>query len=169
MPASNTGSGPRSVSVNFGNGAPSGTDLNGKSHSPVKIAGLATGVPGGTGTGRNGPVRVEIAPPPPPAPASHGPSVVQASTTSKPTLIYKPEPVYSAEAKAMHLEGNVTLHIRIRSNGTTEVLNVVHGLGHGLDESAVAATRATRFRPAMDSAGHAVDYETNVVVTFQMS
>jgi TonB family protein len=69
----------------------------------------------------------------------------------------------------MHLEGNVSLRIRVTSSGTVQVLGVVHGLGHGLDQSAIQATEATRFKPALDNSGHAVDWEGVVLVNFQMS
>jgi TonB family protein len=69
----------------------------------------------------------------------------------------------------MHLEGNVSLRIRVMASGSVQVLGVVHGLGHGLDQSAIQATEATRFRPAMDSSGRPVDWEGVVLVNFQMS
>ena len=69
----------------------------------------------------------------------------------------------------MHLEGNVSLRIRVTASGGVQVLGVVHGLGHGLDQSAIQATEATRFKPALDNSGHAVDWEGVVLVNFQMS
>ena len=49
------------------------------------------------------------------------------------------------------------------------VLGVTNGLGHGLDESAVRAVQATRFRPAVDSNGSPVDWEGVVNISFQMA
>jgi TonB family protein len=97
------------------------------------------------------------------------PQVQQAVLASAPKVTYKPTPVYTEEAKAMHLEGNVSLRIRVQANGGVQVLGVVHGLGHGLDQSAIQATEATRFRPALDNSGHAIDWEGVVLVNFQMS
>jgi hypothetical protein len=39
----------------------------------------------------------------------------------------------------MHVEGVVTIHIRVLPDGAVEVLGVTRGLGHGLDESAKRA------------------------------
>jgi hypothetical protein len=50
-----------------------------------------------------------------------------------------------------------------------QVLGVVQGLGHGLDESAIEAAKATRFRPAVDASGNPVDWEGVVLVKFQLS
>jgi periplasmic protein TonB len=166
MPPTNSGSGPPGK-VNLGNGSPAGTDLKGRDVAAVPVKGLLGGVPGGKGTGVAGPVKVQI--PQAQVATVAKPVPVAASAPPKPTLIYKPEPVYSSEAKAMHLEGTVTLHIKIHSDGSVEVINVVHGLGHGLDESATAATRATKFKPLVDANGHPTELETNVVVRFQLS
>ena len=75
----------------------------------------------------------------------------QQTLASAPKVTYKPTPVYTEEAKAMHLEGNVSLRIRVTASGAVQVLGVVHGLGHGLDQSAIQATEATRFKPATGS------------------
>jgi periplasmic protein TonB len=147
---SGSGNGPHATTVSMGNGMPNGTNMNAHSGSvsavkPVTIGG-------------------SVAPPSAPKVAA-----VTAAVASPPKVMYKPTPNYTAEARAMHLEGNVSLRIRVTAAGTVEVLNIVHGLGHGLDESARAATMATRFKPAVDGAGNPVDWEGTVVVNFQMS
>jgi hypothetical protein len=45
---------------------------------------------------------------------------------------------------------------------------VVKGLGHGLDEAAVAATRQIRFTPARRD-GQFVDYPATIHVVFALS
>ena len=69
----------------------------------------------------------------------------------------------------MHLEGAVSIRIRVTSGGAVEVMSVTRGLGHGLDESAKRAILGTRFSPALDSTGHPVDWEGVVNVNFQMA
>jgi protein TonB len=71
----------------------------------------------------------------------------------------------------MHLEGSVSVRIKVLPNGAVEVLGVVpgRGLGHGLDESAETACRGTRFKPALNATGQPVPWEGVVVVHFQMS
>jgi periplasmic protein TonB len=167
MNASNTGNGPRAVSVNMGSGSPNGK-MGGRDNAVRAVAGLGTGVTGGTGHAPAGPVAVAIQPPMQQQQAAR-PQVQQSTLASAPKVTYKPTPVYTEEAKAMHLEGNVSLRIRVTANGAVQVLGVVHGLGHGLDQSAIQATEATRFKPALDQSGHAIDWEGVVLVNFQMS
>ena len=167
MDKGNTGNGPRAVSVSMGSGAPNGK-MGGTANAPRAIAGLGTGVTGGTGHAPAGPVAVAIQPQMQQQQVVR-PQVQQATLASAPKVTYKPTPVYTEEAKAMHLEGNVSLRIRVTANGAVQVLGVVHGLGHGLDQSAIQATEATRFKPALDNSGHAIDWEGVVLVNFQMS
>ncbi len=168
MDKGNTGNGPRAVSVNMGSGAPNGK-MGGHDNAPTAINGSAFGVAGGTGHARAvGPVQVAIQPQVQQVQAVR-PQVQQQTMASAPKVTYKPTPVYTEEAKAMHLEGNVSLRIRVTANGAVQVLGVVHGLGHGLDQSAIQATEATRFKPALDQQGHAIDWEGVVLVNFQMS
>lgn len=172
MNRANTGNGPRAVAVNMGSGSPNGR-MNGHDNGAHVIQGVKLGVPGGTGPMNsrnyaNAPVNVQLQTQMQPARPVR-PEVQQASMASAPKVTYKPTPVYTEEAKAMHLEGNVSLRIRVAANGGVQVLGVVHGLGHGLDQSAIQATEATRFKPALDTAGHAIDWEGVVLVNFQMS
>jgi TonB family protein len=167
MDKGNTGNGPRAVSVNMGSGAPNGK-MGGRDNAPRAVAGLGTGVTGGTGHAPAGPVAVAITPQIQQVQQAR-PQVQQQTMASAPKVTYKPTPVYTEEAKAMHLEGNVSLRIRVTASGAVQVLGVVHGLGHGLDQSAIQATEATRFKPALDNSGHAIDWEGVVLVNFQMS
>jgi protein TonB len=167
MPPGNTGHGPAATSVSLGNGSPSGTAMKGAT-GPVAVNGLPHGVPNGTGNGVRGPEKVQmataVAPPTMPRPA-----VEHAPARSGPKVTYKPKPVYSAEAIQLHLEGNVSVSIRVTATGAVEVLQVTRGLGHGLDEAAVNAIKATRFQPATDASGNPVPWEGIVTVAFQLA
>ena len=66
-------------------------------------------------------------------------------------ILFKPRPVYADEARGLHIEGEVLLEVLFEASGEARVLRVVRGLGHGLDESAVAAAREIRFRSAVDA------------------
>jgi len=151
MPPGNVGNGPPASKVTLGNGLPGGTNMNAKSGSVAAVKPIP-----GLGTGQ-GTVNT--------TPKVVNPLVV----ASPPKVLYKPTPTYTAEAKAMHLEGNVSLKIKVGADGQVEILNVVSGLGHGLDESAKQATLATRFKPAVDSTGNPVDWVGTVIVKFQLS
>jgi TonB family protein len=167
MPPGNTGSGkPTNVRIQ-GNGGPTGTNLNGTSVAVVPVKGLNTGVPNGTGTGRNGPVSVQIAPQQQQVAAAR-PTVVS-PMAHPPVITYTPKPIYSAEASAMHLEGEARVSVRLNGNGTVQVLSLVRGLGHGLDQSAMAAAQGIRFKPATDGNGQPVDFPTTVVIRFAIN
>lgn len=103
-------------------------------------------------------------------PAAVAPSLVRPSAdpTTPPDVTYKPKAEYTSEARSLKIEGNVVLQVRFRANGQVDVLAVVHGLGHGLDDQARRVAQSMRFKPAMQG-GHAVDYVTNVTVSFQLA
>ncbi|HLW76870.1 MAG TPA: energy transducer TonB, partial [Bryobacteraceae bacterium] len=83
-------------------------------------------------------------------------------------ILSKPKPAYTAEARALHIEGEVLVEIEFAASGELRVLRVARGLGHGLDESAVAAAREIRFRPAR-RAGASVDSTALVHIQFQLA
>jgi TonB family protein len=83
-------------------------------------------------------------------------------------ITYKPNPVYTDEARNLKLEGEVLLEVNFAANGQLHVNRVVRGLGHGLDEAAVAAANKMRFKPALRN-GQATDSTAIVHVVFQLA
>jgi len=83
-------------------------------------------------------------------------------------ILSKPRPEFTAEARAKNIEGEVLLEVQFKAIGDVRVLRVVRGLGHGLDENAVAAAQAIRFRPAARD-GAAVDSTALVHIVFQLA
>ena len=83
-------------------------------------------------------------------------------------ITFKPNPVYTEEARQLKLEGEVLLEVMFGANGKLQVNRIVRGLGHGLDEAAVAATNKMRFKPALRN-GQPVDSTAIVHVVFQMA
>lgn len=167
---SGSASGPRATNVSLGSGAPSGA--LGSHDNGAKVTGVKLGVTAGTGplTSRNyanAPVNVQLQTTM--APVATRPRVQSTVVASAPKVTFKPTPVYTAEARSLHLEGSVAVRIKVLASGEVQVVGVVHGLGHGLDESAVSATQATRFRPAVDASGQPVDWEGVVNVNFQIA
>jgi TonB family protein len=165
MPAGNTGNGPASKDVKLGSGAPASGKMNGRDAAPVAVSGLAMGVSGGLGAGAHGPVVVQIAPSQKQLQPVERAAVIP-PLSKAPVVTYVPKPVYSAEAKAMRLEGDVTVNVRLLAKGSVEVVGVVRGLGHGLDQAALDAAQGIRFRPATDAAGQPIDFPTVVTVHF---
>jgi TonB family protein len=83
-------------------------------------------------------------------------------------ITYKPNPVYTDEARQLKLQGEVLLEMMFGANGQLHVNRVVRGLGHGLDEAAIAAASKMRFKPALRN-GSAVDSTAIVHVVFQLA
>jgi TonB family protein len=91
-----------------------------------------------------------------------------AANTTPVQILSKPNPVYTEEARKLRLEGEVLLQVELGANGECRVLQVLRGLGHGLDEAAMRAARQIRFRPAMEN-GRPVTSVTVLHVLFQMA
>jgi TonB family protein len=83
-------------------------------------------------------------------------------------VLSKPPVRYTAEARQLKVEGDVVLRVTFLASGQVVVQNVVHGLGHGLDEEARRVAQQIRFRPATRD-GHAVDITTTITITFQLA
>jgi len=83
-------------------------------------------------------------------------------------IVFKPAPVYTAEAKNLRIEGEVLLEVVFESTGKLRVVRVVQGLGHGLDESAAHAAGQIRFKPALRD-GQPADFTAIVHIVFQMT
>jgi TonB family protein len=171
-PGANTGAGAArkgavggtSFGAGVANGVPGGHDMG-----KVASAGFANGVVGGTGkpggtgsvaTGNfntaqgGGPTQVAL--------KSQEPAFIP------PVVISEPHPEYTAEAQQLRIQGEVTLQVRFLASGQVEVLRVVNGLGHGLDEQAKRVAEQIRFKPAIKD-GHPVDHTTLIHVTFQLA
>jgi TonB family protein len=107
--------------------------------------------------------------PPQPAPSPSAPKKNDTGPPDKPVeVIFKPKPDYTEEARKLHVEGEVLVHVLFKASGEISVLDVVHGLGHGLDEAAVHAAQQIRFKPAL-RAGQAVDWTATVHIIFQLA
>ena len=140
------------ASAGFGNGVAIGGNGDGRSNGRGNAA-IATG-----GFGQQ-----EL---------SHGTPKPQLADSGPPTnaveITYKPNPVYTDEARQLRLEGEVLLEVSFGANGQLHVNRVVRGLGHGLDEAAIAAANKMRFKPALRN-GQPVDSTAVVHVVFQLA
>jgi len=96
------------------------------------------------------------------------PQLDNGPATTPVEITYKPEPIYTEEARQLKLEGEVLLEVLFGANGQLRVNRVVRSLGHGLDEAAVAAANRMRFKPAL-RAGQPVDSTAVVHVLFQLA
>jgi TonB family protein len=83
-------------------------------------------------------------------------------------IISKPSPIYTEEARRLKLEGEVLLEVLFDANGQLHVNRVVRGMGHGLDEAAIAAANKMRFKPAQRY-NQPIDSTAIVHVVFQLA
>jgi len=137
------------ASADFGNGIATGGKGDGRSNGQ----GVATGGFGSQAVAKG-----------------TGPKIVAADTgaATPVEITFKPNPVYTDEARSLKLEGEVLLEVSFAANGSLHVNRVVRGLGHGLDEAAIAAANKMRYKPAMRG-GQPVDSTAIVHVMFQMA
>ena len=168
MPASNTGSGPRVASVALGSGSPNSQNM--AANGARAVQGVKLGVAAGTGPATStshvaGPVNLGQMQ----QPTTPKPTATTAAVSKAPKVLYKPRPEYTAEAVKLHIEGTVSIRLRVTASGSVQVLGVTSDLGHGLGESAIRAVQATRFSPATDAAGNPIDWEGVVNVAFQLA
>jgi protein TonB len=82
-------------------------------------------------------------------------------------LISRVEPQYTDQARQAQLQGMVRVQAIVRKDGSVDSVQVIQGLGMGLDEAAVAAVRQWRFRPATRE-GEVVDYPITLSVNFNL-
>ncbi|MEO7144677.1 MAG: energy transducer TonB, partial [Bryobacteraceae bacterium] len=87
--------------------------------------------------------------------------------SSAPKLLFMVEPEYSEEARKSRYQGTVTLRLVVDSAGHPRDVQVVRGIGLGLDERAVEAVGRWRFLPAHRD-GKPVPAPAIVEVTFHL-
>jgi TonB family protein len=131
----------------FGNGSPSASGASVNGHGPVKSSGFGDTL---------------AAAPAPKTPQAAAPVFTPVE------ILYKPRPTYSAEARNMRVEGQVSLEVVFQASGSVKVVRVIRGLGHGLDEAAQQAALQVRFKPAK-RAGVAVDQSATISITFELT
>jgi TonB family protein len=76
------------------------------------------------------------------------------------------QPAYTEEARIAHLAGIVTMSLTVDDDGMPADIHVVSPVGLGLDESAVACMRQSRYSPAQKD-GKPVPLKINVSLAFQ--
>jgi TonB family protein len=105
--------------------------------------------------------------PAPPSARSHAAPTATAPGVPA-EIISKPTPVYTQEARSLRIEGEVLLEVVLQASGNLQVLRVVRGLGHGLDDNAVKAAEQIRFKPATKN-GQPADSTVVLHIIFQLA
>jgi TonB family protein len=83
------------------------------------------------------------------------------------TILYKPNPRYSAEGRERKIQGDVVLEVIFLASGQMKVTRVVSGLGFGMDDEAIHAAQRIRFTPAMRD-GKPVDSPARIRIEFRL-
>jgi len=137
------------ASTGFGGGVATGNARSSAPATPVRPAGF-------------GDADVPAPPTVQSRPAEQAARMVPAEILSKPT------PIYTEEARAQRIEGEVLLEVVFEASGSLRILKVVRGLGHGLDDAAVRAAQQIRFKPALKD-GQPADSTAVVHIIFQLA
>jgi TonB family protein len=80
----------------------------------------------------------------------------------------KPDPVYSDEARRLHIQGEVILRVDFTASGQVQILGVERRLGHGLDDAAARAAQEIQFKPARRN-GRPVDTDATLHILFRLA
>ncbi|HVV47398.1 MAG TPA: TonB family protein [Bryobacteraceae bacterium] len=91
----------------------------------------------------------------------------QNTSDTPPSLIYRSEPEYSAEATRARVQATVTLSVVIGEDGKAHDVRVEQGAGFGLDEKAVEAMEKWRFNPGTHD-GHPARLPANIEMNFDI-
>jgi periplasmic protein TonB len=86
---------------------------------------------------------------------------------SQPVVLVQVDPEFSEEARKAKFMGVVTVELIIDTHGMPQNVQLVRGVGMGLDEKAIEAVKQYRFKPAMEN-GKPVPVKMDVEVNFQI-
>jgi TonB family protein len=90
------------------------------------------------------------------------------SGVTPPRVISHPTAAYTNEARQRGIQGSVIVQAQFDADGNFKVLQIVKGLGYGLDESALAALHNWRFLPALRN-GERVSAIAEIEVPFRLA
>ena len=91
-----------------------------------------------------------------------------ANFVSLATCVYCPEPPYTEEARKAKVQGTITLRVLIGTDGRAKRVQVLKGLGLGLDERASEAVRTWRFAPAKNARREPAPSWVTIETRFQL-
>ena len=69
-----------------------------------------------------------------------------------PICAYCPEPQYTERAREAKAQGRVVLRVLVSADGRASQIQLLEGVGMGLDDRAVESVRGWKFTPARDGA-----------------
>jgi TonB family protein len=103
----------------------------------------------------------------PATPSAQRAQVVHAGSNIKPPkLLRAPDPDWSnIYTRALNYGGTVLINLQVNADGSVTHLSIVHALGMGLDESALASVQKYVFEPATQD-GKPFPAELNIAINF---
>jgi periplasmic protein TonB len=97
-----------------------------------------------------------------------GQPLVAGHGVSPPVPLSQPLPDYTDLARRARIEGIILIQAVVRTDGKVDGIQVLRGLGYGLDESAISTiARKWRFKPGTLN-GIPVDVLANIEVSFRL-
>lgn len=111
-------------------------------------AGFGRGVavpPAGSGPARGDIRKAGFGDARPPAEEPKPRQLAEAPKLTPVEVLFKPKPAYTEEGRKLKIEGAVELEVVFTATGKVQVVRVIRGLGHGLDEAAMRAAEQIRF------------------------
>ena len=102
-------------------------------------------------------------------PSAEGEATVRAGThgTTVPTGLYMPTPNYTDSARTARFQGTIVLLVTVCEEGSAMNPRILNGLPFGLNQTALNAVRAWKFRPATLE-GKAVSTQVPIEVTYRL-
>lgn len=91
-----------------------------------------------------------------------------ANSVTLPTCIYCPDPQYTDEAREAKHQGRVTLRVLVGADGRASQIQLVQGIGMGLDDRSVQSVRSWKFTPARDGARRAVPQWITIEIIYRL-
>ncbi len=92
----------------------------------------------------------------------------EATVSKMPTCVSCSSPSYTRLAKQFKVVGSVSVMLTVEADGTANDIQLVRGLGFGLDEAAVEAVSHWRFSPALDKTGKPIATRVNIEVAYKL-
>jgi TonB family protein len=85
----------------------------------------------------------------------------------RPVPLNNPTPQYTERARQNHVEGIIIARVLVIEDGSVQQVRITKGLPDGLDEQAIRAAYALRFRPALKN-GQPVKFWQAVQIEFRL-
>lgn len=96
------------------------------------------------------------------------PMADKGSVSKMPTCVSCPDPAYTRLARQFKVMGRIVVILTVETDGTASGIQLVKGVGFGLDEAAVEQVSEWRFNPALDKEGNPIATRDTIEVAFRL-